>query len=261
MQISEWRKHFGYRLQTRAMQLGLKGAEVARLAGLNPKAYNNYVNSRRLPALYELPRIAAALETTLYQLLDVRSMLSTRDERTYRSMQRLDRAALELTPEDIDLLADVAEATTWRRRNEERREVRPSRLSLAYESLIPAIIEGFPSVPFETWTQDNSDLDKCLRISLTFRKGSNLKGLIADLTRLTMERMGVQREELSVTRTSQAIDGVNVMITVRLDRPSKQAADCPPRSQPIGARAIWRQAKQARHCSAPLIGRRCLTGR
>lgn len=60
---------FATNLRTRAEELGLSNAEVARRAGLSERRYGNYVSGRREPDLATLVRIAQVLDSTPDQLL------------------------------------------------------------------------------------------------------------------------------------------------------------------------------------------------
>lgn len=51
----------GYRLKSRAAELGMSGAEVARRAGLTPARYGHYVSDYREPDLATLVRICRVL--------------------------------------------------------------------------------------------------------------------------------------------------------------------------------------------------------
>ena len=58
-------------LASRAKELGLTNAEVARRAGLSERRYGHYVRGRNEPDLATLIRIAEVLETTPNVLLGV----------------------------------------------------------------------------------------------------------------------------------------------------------------------------------------------
>lgn len=216
-QIREWREYFGSRLLGSAQRLGLKGADVARRAGINPKAYNNYVKGRRLPALYELPIIAAALDMSIDELLDLKPMLSARDERTYAGMHRFHAAAGSLRPDDIHFLADVAE-TISSRRDRERRKLRAAqdRVILAFEALLPAVMEEYQPTTVETHTQHSTDGNEWLRIGLAFPVGSDLNALRTDLTNLAMEKIYLERADVDVRGARPGQSDVSVAIWLLL---------------------------------------------
>jgi transcriptional regulator with XRE-family HTH domain len=62
---------FAKNLKSRAAELGVSNAEVARRAGLSERRYGNYIVGRREPDLQTLVRIAEVLETTPDVLLGV----------------------------------------------------------------------------------------------------------------------------------------------------------------------------------------------
>ena len=72
---------FEERLQSRAAELGLSQAEVARASGLNERRYNHYARGRRQPDLATLVRIAVTLKTTPNWLLGVEPV-TVDDERS-----------------------------------------------------------------------------------------------------------------------------------------------------------------------------------
>ena len=72
---------FEERLRSRAAELGLTQAEVARASGLNERRYNHYARGRRQPDLATLVRIAETLKTTPNWLLGVEPV-TVDDERS-----------------------------------------------------------------------------------------------------------------------------------------------------------------------------------
>ena len=73
---------FEERLQSRAAELGLSQAEVARASGLNERRYNHYARGRRQPDLATLVRIAETLKTTPNWLLGVEPATRGDDDRS-----------------------------------------------------------------------------------------------------------------------------------------------------------------------------------
>lgn len=60
---------FSDSLRRRMSEMGIAHAEVAKKAGLSEQRYGNYVSGRRSPDLQTASRIAAALNTTVDDLL------------------------------------------------------------------------------------------------------------------------------------------------------------------------------------------------
>jgi transcriptional regulator with XRE-family HTH domain len=155
-------RQFGNRLDERAHDLGLKGSEVARRAGIEPKTYNNYVRGERQPDLQSLVKIAAVLETSVDALLDPAAVLRARDARTFRAEKSISAACLELDYSDMHVVADVARALGARRRerynrfNYDATEV-IRRLALVHQELIPEIIRSTLPRLVDTQTIDDDD--------------------------------------------------------------------------------------------------------
>lgn len=98
---------FATNLRTRAGELGLSNAEVARRAGLSERRYGNYVSGRREPDLTTLVRIAQVLDSTPDQLLSFEGEpVSTGSI----SGSRIISAMSGLPQSDLDALAIMVEA-------------------------------------------------------------------------------------------------------------------------------------------------------
>ncbi len=100
---------FGNRLRSRAKQLGLPDAEVARRAGLAPRRYGFYVTGDRQPDFGTLITICAALDTTPNALLgfgeiDVSDERTVLQARLLASAKLLSEPNLKLAIEQVELL-------------------------------------------------------------------------------------------------------------------------------------------------------------
>ena len=98
-------KKFGERLRSRAKELGMSNADVARAAGVSDQRYGNYVTDLREPDLDTLVRIASALRTTPDVLLGVADGKSTDPKR-----DRLVAAAEVVPSEALDIVTVQLEA-------------------------------------------------------------------------------------------------------------------------------------------------------
>jgi transcriptional regulator with XRE-family HTH domain len=99
---------FATRLRTRAKDLGLSNAEVARRAGLSERRYGNYVLGRTEPDLKALSQIARALGLTPNDLLDFdQSPASTPtiQEKITLALGRLAEHDLEVVLVQVEALA------------------------------------------------------------------------------------------------------------------------------------------------------------
>jgi transcriptional regulator with XRE-family HTH domain len=97
------------RLRARARELSLTDAAVARLLGLSPSRYANYVQGTREPDYATLLRICAALRTTPNRLLGYDAPAGDRDpDATAR--ERLELAARALAGADLAVAVTVVEA-------------------------------------------------------------------------------------------------------------------------------------------------------
>lgn len=94
-------------LRTRAVELGITHAEVARRAGLSERRYGNYVTGRSEPDLATLVRIAQALATTPDRLLAFQRFTPAPEN---DARQRIVAAIEHLGPADLETLAVMTEA-------------------------------------------------------------------------------------------------------------------------------------------------------
>jgi transcriptional regulator with XRE-family HTH domain len=202
----------GSRIKERRRELGLKGAEVARQIGIDPRRYNNYETGKRKPEPTILKKISAALQTTSDQLLSSEPMLLGRDEQTYYAMQRFQEACAELSGEDVEMLADVAEFARRRRREESEQQARLAErdpfapklgdarkaLAQAYERLLPAIIRTHRPVRVQTEMQEQADGG--LRLFILVYYAGEPKDAGRSLIQLAKDRLPVRDSDLSIVR-------------------------------------------------------------
>ena len=104
---------FAENLRSRAIELGLSNAEVARRAGLAERRYANYVIGRREPDLSTLLKIADVLGTTVDDLLKPRGQ----EVPVNTARDRLLVAVASMEERDLAMLAIQAEALVRSRRN------------------------------------------------------------------------------------------------------------------------------------------------
>jgi transcriptional regulator with XRE-family HTH domain len=223
-----WRGHLSFQLRNFAAKQGRKGAEVARAAGISEKAYNNYVNGRRMPALPELVRIAGALGISVDELVGVEPLVSDRDEDSWAAMRRFHTNAVDLSATQLELLADVA-MTLRTRDMSERRELYDrsalQRLILAHEELLPAILRKYRPLEFETVLIHRDDDHDWLDIGLLLERGIDASSLAGALTELAQYRMEAQSKEVYVTIGKSEKRGIPISLKVRLDRTRKASND------------------------------------
>ena len=100
---------FAVNLRTRARQLGLADAEVARRAGLGERRYAHYVSGKREPDLATLIRISAVLGVTPNDLLGCASLPEVGEGRGLL-VERLGVAVATLSDDDLRLVVAEVEA-------------------------------------------------------------------------------------------------------------------------------------------------------
>jgi transcriptional regulator with XRE-family HTH domain len=223
-----WRSHLSFRLRNFAAQNGLKGAEVARAAGISAKAYNNYVNGRRMPGPPELMRIAGALGVSVDELIGIEPLVSDRDADSWAAMRRFHTNAIDLSASELELLADVA-MTLRERDTSERRELHDRsalrRLILAHEELLPAILRKYKPVEFEAFLVHCDDDHDWLDIGLVLERGIDASRLAAALRELAHHRMEAKSNEIYVDVGKSQKRGIPVRVRLRLDRTRKPSND------------------------------------
>lgn len=103
----------GEKLRTRARELGLSDAEVARRLGLSQSRYANYVVDKREPDFRTFIRICRVLGTTPDVLLGfgVQAEASSENERLW---QEIHAAMLSMDTKALRTLAEVATALAAR---------------------------------------------------------------------------------------------------------------------------------------------------
>lgn len=106
-------KEFGNRLKSRAAELNLTAAEVARRAGLTSNRYSNYVSGIREPDLATLVRIANVLETSSDDLLGI-APPARKSDRTLR-IERLVTAAKQMSMAELEVIVLSAEAVATKK--------------------------------------------------------------------------------------------------------------------------------------------------
>jgi transcriptional regulator with XRE-family HTH domain len=218
----EWLIGFGLRLSNRALQLGLKGADVARAAGLEPKTYNTYVNGRSMPTPLVLARIAGALHSTVDELLNLEPVVFDHDPETARALHRFKSIFWELSADQIEFLGDVAAVSKSRafreRRTQDTARSPLARLALAHEQLLPAIIRIHAPLEIETWLLHRSDDHDWLRVGLLFKQGTDVSNKIRALGELAAKRMNAPSHEIEVTRgSSESLSHeVEILLDLRL---------------------------------------------
>lgn len=105
---------FAHRLRTRAAELGIRHAEVARRSGLSERRYSHYVSGIREPDLATLVRIATALQTTPNDLLGVGEPPQPSPREILAD--RLNSAAQGLSDDDLEVIVLQTEALRGRLR-------------------------------------------------------------------------------------------------------------------------------------------------
>jgi transcriptional regulator with XRE-family HTH domain len=95
-------------LRTRAQELGLSHAAIARRIGMSERRYAHYVNGRNEPDLATLVRIAKALQTSPNELLGF-AVETKRSKRTLLR-DRLSAAASAMDDRQLEMTVVQAEA-------------------------------------------------------------------------------------------------------------------------------------------------------
>lgn len=207
----------GIRLRARAQELGLKGAEVARRAGLSPRRYSNYVSGRREPDLRSLQRIGNALKTSVDALLDPTLAIAHRDGGTYSAMSQLNNALGDLLAKDIQFLADLATFVGSTRDNERRaamgRALSPAmqRLARVHEDLIPLMIRRFPPGRLSTEMLRIEADRSVVQISMDFNEDPPPRGRASLLQDLAEQQLALPRKAIRVSE-SRTTNQVNISI-------------------------------------------------
>jgi len=182
----------------------MTNGEVARAAGITTKRYNNYVNGQRQPSLETMRAIAAALQTSVDDLISARSILESRDIPTFRAVRRFAEACLDLNGDDISFLADIAEAVRYRRHND-RWKLSPDRAEFlrVHDLLIPAITYQWRPLSVDTIEMDHEDGRRWLHIELKFSKDVSENTVKQALLRLAQEVLRKDSvSDIQVTSTS-----------------------------------------------------------
>ncbi|WP_316172271.1 helix-turn-helix transcriptional regulator [Bradyrhizobium sp. SZCCHNRI3037] len=99
----------GQKLRSRAKELGLSNAEVARRAGLSERRYGFYVTGDREPDLSTLLRICKVLASTPNSLLGISEDGKEGSNRA-AILERLRAATRALSEHDLQIVAIQAEA-------------------------------------------------------------------------------------------------------------------------------------------------------
>ncbi|MDG2286272.1 MAG: helix-turn-helix transcriptional regulator [Alphaproteobacteria bacterium] len=116
-QKSQIMERLAERLKSRARELGLSNAEVARRAGLSETRYAHYCRGRSEPDLGTFTRIARVLDTTPHALMGLdadgrpaEDVLHPAGHPRRGLSDRLKVAAESLGDRDLDILVRQAEA-------------------------------------------------------------------------------------------------------------------------------------------------------
>ena len=105
---------FGARLVTRARELGLSNAEVARRAGLSERRFGNYATDTREPDLQTLAVLARVLGISADELLGVSA--PTEDRRARDGIiARINAALGTLDEGDLEIFAVQVSAVSRHR--------------------------------------------------------------------------------------------------------------------------------------------------
>lgn len=104
-------EEYGERLRSRARELGLTDAEVARRLGLAQSRYANYVNGNREPDLATFARICRALATTPNEILGFGAYggegaeAEAERRRALAAIEAMDRPALKVAAVVLEAMA------------------------------------------------------------------------------------------------------------------------------------------------------------
>jgi len=218
----------GLRLRQRREELGLSGAAVARRARIGARRYHNYEKDERTPDPATLQKISAALETTMDELLSAAPVLFHRDPETYDAMRRFEEAGIELSGEQLQMLADVAEVARQRRRDEIARQARLyerdpfvpalskalSDLALVYERLLPAIIHGHRPKRVEATVLERSNGVLLINVIVNYAPDTDPDVAASSLCRLAKERLPVRDADLEVMSKDKSQGAAQVILRV-----------------------------------------------
>ena len=171
---------FGVRIRQRAKELGLKGSEVARRAGITAKRYNNYVNGTREPDLASLRAISTVLETTLDALIDPDWAGAQHGTELNEAILRIRAACMSLSLEDARFIAKLATSLcVSRAKDSTHPDPVITELRRAHEWLIPSLVSKFQPDRFNTETFDTDEGGVTLLIEMIFEPDRDTTQLTA----------------------------------------------------------------------------------
>jgi transcriptional regulator with XRE-family HTH domain len=223
--LTPW-EMLGLKLRSRAMELRLHGAEVARRAGLSAAQYNNYTNGKRKPDPFTLYNISVVLGIPVDELLNPKPLLLERDAATYQALRRFHRACEQLSGDDIHVLADFAEMTAGRRMRGNSAPLARGlsatwqALARVHERLIPVIIRKYAPARLEAEQHRRDDGNLWLFITTDHERTPDAKSLKQALRTLAKELLslpedGIDAEILAHTLSQTA----SISLRVRLGQP------------------------------------------
>ena len=194
----------GLFISRRMEELGLSGAEVARQAGITARQFNHYVNGERSPDLITAKKIASILRMPLDDLVDPKSFLNHRDQRTYAALQRFYEICTDLEPADVGTVSEFAEFMAERRRNEAETglyfgtRIPPvcERLMQIHHALIPAILGRFATARLHTDVLGRDDGKLWVLVSLDFSANADRKAMSNEIVAMAIKRLGLGEDEV-----------------------------------------------------------------
>lgn len=232
-------------ISRRMEELGLTGAKVARQAGISARQFNYYANGERSPDLITAKKIASILRTTLDDLVDPKSFLTHRDERTYAALQRFHEICTELEPVDVGTVAEFAEFMAERRLKEAEAgvyfgaRIPPvcERLMRVHHILVPAILGKFATARLDTDVFLRDDEKLWVVISLEFSANANRQSISNEIVALATRRLGLGKDEVRPMWTDPKLISVDICLGPDPSLQTQKPA-APPRKRPYQARGL-----------------------
>jgi len=225
----------GLHLTKQMEELGLSGAKVAREAGISARQLNYYANGERLPDVITAKKIASILGITLDDLVDPKSFLTHRDERTHTALQRFLEICTDLEPVDVGMLSQFAEFIAERRREEAKAEVNfgvgippvCERLMRVHHILIPAILKRFSATLLETAVIPRHDEKLWVMISLGFDRHGDRRAISNEIVAMATatRRLGLGKDEVRPLLADSKM--INVEVCLGPDPGQQKPAEPP----------------------------------
>ena len=181
-------QNLGARIDARVRELKLKHSTVAQRSGINYKTYMNYISGTHTPDPFTLQAIATVLTTTTEALTSNESAWYSDDPRSAKALHDIRNSALDLTSDELEMLAELALCVRTRRleRNFNLRH-QDAALELQariHERLLPVILREQVPVEIMTCFSPTIYSPNWMQISVQYRPDADLEQAQAALVEL-----------------------------------------------------------------------------